>query len=120
MDGEKMSSALNAIHLPGLKFVTQPFIPVSGLYAGRRCGGVGIRIADRGAVRSMRMGLEIAELLQEFYPQNFDTSKTIVLLGNSDTVRQLKDGATPAEIVSSWQSALADYDKTRRRYLLYK
>src|SRR5260370_8974168 len=31
MDGEKVSSALNATHLPGLKFVTQPFIPVSGL-----------------------------------------------------------------------------------------
>jgi uncharacterized protein YbbC (DUF1343 family) len=120
MDGEKMSSALNAAHLPGLKFVTQPFIPVSGLYAGRRCGGVGIRVADRAAVRAMSMGLEIAGLLQKIYPQNFDASKTIVLLGNSDTVQKLKDGTSAADIVASWQSSLADYDKTRRHYLLYK
>ena len=120
MDGEKVASALNAAHLPGLKFVSQPFIPVTGLYAGKRCNGVGIRIGDRGAVRSMRMGLEIAALLQKMYPQNFDVSKTIVLLGNSETVQKLAEDASPAEIVASWQASLSDYDKTRRRYLLYK
>jgi uncharacterized protein YbbC (DUF1343 family) len=120
MDGEKVASALNAAHLPGLKFVSQPFIPVTGLYAGKRCNGVGIRIGDRGAVRSMRMGLEIAALLQKMYPQYFDVSKTIVLLGNSETVQKLAEGASPAEIVASWQTSLSDYDKTRRRYLLYK
>ncbi len=120
MDGEKVASALNAAHLPGLKFVSQPFIPVTGLYAGKRCNGVGIRIGDRGAVRSMRMGLEIAALLQKMYPQNFDVSKTIVLLGNSETVQKLAEDASPPEIVASWQASLSDYDKTRRRYLLYK
>jgi uncharacterized protein YbbC (DUF1343 family) len=120
MDSEKVASALNAAHLPGLKFVTQPFIPVSGLYAGKRCNGVGIRIADRAAVRSMRLGLEIAAQLQKMYPQNFDASKTVVLLGNAETVQKLKDGASPADIVAGWQPSLSDYDKTRRRYLLYK
>ncbi len=120
MDGEKVASALNAAHLPGLKFVSQPFIPVTGLYAGKRCNGVGIRIGDRGAVRSMRMGLEIAALLQKMYPEKFDVSKTIVLLGNAETVQKLEDSASPADIVASWQTSLSDYDKTRRRYLLYK
>jgi uncharacterized protein YbbC (DUF1343 family) len=120
MEGEKVASALNAAHLPGLKFVTQPFIPVTGLYAGKRCNGVGIRVGDRAAIRSMRMGLEIAALLQKMYPQNFDVSKTIALLGNAETVQKLEDGASPAGIVTSWQASLSDYDKTRRRYLLYK
>ena len=120
MDSEKIASALNAAHLPGLKFVTQLFIPVSGLYAGKRCNGVGIRIGDRAAVRSMRLGLEIAAQLQKMYPQNFDVSKTGVLLGNAETVQKLTDGASPADIVAGWQPSLSDYDKTRRRYLLYK
>src|SRR5258705_4621848 len=115
MDGEKVASALNATQLPGLKFVTQPFIPVSGLYAGRRCGGVGIRIGDRVTVPSMRMGFEIAALLEKMYPQNFDVSKTIVLLGNAETVQKLEDGAPPADIVASWRTSLSDYDRTRRR-----
>jgi uncharacterized protein YbbC (DUF1343 family) len=120
MDGEKVAEALNAEHLPGMKFVAQPFIPVSGLYAGKRCGGVGIRIAERGAVRPMRMGLEIAALLQKIYPQNFDIGKTIGLLGNAETVQKLTDGISPSEVVASWQPALAEYDKTRRKYFLYK
>jgi uncharacterized protein YbbC (DUF1343 family) len=120
MDGEKVASALNGEHLPGLKFVAQPFIPVSGLYAGKRCGGVGIRIGERGAVRPMRMGLEIAALLQKMYPQNFDISKTIGLLGNAESVQKLKAGVSPSEIVASWQPALAEFDKTRRNYFLYK
>jgi uncharacterized protein YbbC (DUF1343 family) len=120
MDGETVASTLNAKHLSGLKFVSQPFIPVSGLYAGRRCGGVAIRIGDRAAVRAMTMSLEIALLLRKLYPQDFDASKTIVLLGNAETVRALSDGASAAEIVAGWQSSLADFDKTRRRYFLYK
>ena len=120
MDGEKVASALNATRLPGLKFVSQSFIPVSGLYQGRRCGGVGIRITDRAAVRSMRMGIEIAALLQKLYPQDFDASKTLTLLGNAETVQKLKDGVPAAEIVTSWQSALTQYDQLRRKYFLYK
>ena len=120
MDGEKVAEVLNADHLPGIKFVAQPFIPVSGLYAGKRCGGVGIRIAERGAVRPVRMGLEIAALLQKMYPRNFDIGKTIGLLGNAETVQKLTDGISPSEVVASWQPALAEYDKTRRKYFLYK
>jgi uncharacterized protein YbbC (DUF1343 family) len=120
MDGEKVASALNAAHLPGLKFVSQPFIPVNGLYAGKRCGGVGIRIGDRGAVRAITAGIELALLLQKMYPSDFDVSKTIFLLGNATTVQKLKEGVPASEIVASWQPALAEYDKTRRHYFLYK
>ena len=120
MDGEKVAAALNAMHLPGLKFVPQPFIPVSGLYMGRRCGGVGIRIGDRAAVRAMRMGIEIAVLLEKMYPREFDVAKTVTLLGNADTVKKLEGGASAEEIVASWRTDLAEFEKARRRHLLYK
>jgi uncharacterized protein YbbC (DUF1343 family) len=68
----------------------------------------------------MRMGLEIAVLLGKLYPHDFDASKTIALLGNAETVQKLKDGNSAGEIVGSWQLALSAYDKTRRKYFLYK
>jgi uncharacterized protein YbbC (DUF1343 family) len=120
MDGEAVASALNTRGLAGLRFVSQPFIPVSGLYAGQRCGGVGIRITDRAAVRAMRMGLEIATILHKLYPENFDPAKLIQLLGNADTIRQLQDGVPPEQIIATWSSDLADYDKRRRQYFLYR
>ncbi len=62
--GDEVAAALNARNLPGVKFVAQPFITVSGLYAGQRSGGVAVRITDRAAVRSMSVGIEIATALQ--------------------------------------------------------
>jgi uncharacterized protein YbbC (DUF1343 family) len=120
MDGEKVAAALNAAQLPGLKFVAQSFIPVSGLYMGRRCGGVSIRIGDRAAVRAMRLGIEIAVLLERMYPQDFAAEKTITLLGNAETVQKLKDRASAKDILASWQSSLAEFEQTRRKYFLYK
>jgi len=120
IDGVAVATALNARHLPGLSFVDHPFIPASGLDAGQRCGGVAVRISDRAAVRSMRMGLEIAAVLQKLNPSNFDSAKLIVLLGNAETVRMLQEGTPPEQIVASWAPVLATFDALRRKYFLYK
>jgi uncharacterized protein YbbC (DUF1343 family) len=120
INGEEIAEALNEKTLPGVHFVNQPFIPVSGLYAGERCGGVGVRVTDRAAVRSMRIGLEIAAELRKKYPEHFDLTKILLLLGNDSTVQQLEAGTSPNEIIASWGKDLATYDEIRRRYFLYK
>jgi len=120
MDGDRVAAALNAEKLPGLKFVAQSFIPVSGLYMGRRCSGVSIRIGDRTAVRAMRLGIEIAVLLEKIYPQDFAVEKMITLLGSAETVQKLKGGVSAAEIVASWQNSLTEFDRARRKYFLYQ
>jgi uncharacterized protein YbbC (DUF1343 family) len=119
INGEAVAEQLNEKNLPGLRFANQPFIPVSGLYAGQRCGGVGIKVTDRAAVRSMRMGLEIAAVLLKKYPTNFDVSKIVDLLGNDETVRQLQAGTAPEQIVASWAKDLAAFDVIRRKYYMY-
>jgi uncharacterized protein YbbC (DUF1343 family) len=120
MNGDEVAAALNQLHLGGLRFTGQPFIPVVGLYSGQRCGGVGIRIVDRFAVRSMRLGLEIAAILQQLYPKQFNSAKLIELVGNADTMQQLQAGTAPEKIVASWSESLAAFDKVRRKYFLYK
>ena len=120
MNGEAVATALNEHHLPGLRFVNQPFIPVTGLYSGQRCGGVGIRITDRQAVRAMRTGLEIALVLKKLYPENFDPAKLEELVGNADTIRQLLAGIPADQIVSSWSADLASFEQLRRKYFLYE
>ena len=68
----------------------------------------------------MRMGLEIAEILQKLYPQDFDTGKLVVLVGNWDTVQQIQNGVPPEQIVAGWSDALKVFDQVRRKYFLYK
>lgn len=120
INGEDVAAELNAKNLPGLHFSNRPFIPVSGLYAGQRCGGVGIKITDRAAARSMRMGLEIAALLQKTYPEQFYSSKILQLIGNDQALRDLQAGVPAEKIVSGWAADLAAFDQLRRKYLLYK
>jgi uncharacterized protein YbbC (DUF1343 family) len=120
LDGEEVAVELNQRHLPGVHFASQPFIPISGLYSGQRCGGVGMRVTDPHKVRSMEMGLEIAAILQKLYPKQFEVAKLIELVGNADTIRQLQSGVAPEKIVASWTDALAAFDQVRRKYFLYK
>ena len=120
INGEEIAERLNAKGLPGVHFVSKPFIPVSGLYSGQHCGGVGVRVTDRFTVRSMRIGLEIAAVLRQKYPDHFDVTKALLLLGNDSTIQQLQAGTPPNEIVAGWAKDLTAYDAVRRRYFLYK
>lgn len=119
MRGDEVADALNARHLPGLRFVNQPFIPVTGLYSGQRCGGVGVRIIDRQAVRAMRLGMEIASILHKMYPEKFDVDKIMTLVGNAETIRQLQAGTPPEQIVEGWSADLTRFDEIRKKYLRY-
>ena len=120
INGDQVAAVLNARHLPGVHFSGQPFIPVVGLYMGQRCGGVAVRVTDRQAVRAVRMGLEIATILKQLYPTNFDAAKLLVLAGNTETVRRIQEAAPPDQIVASWSNDLSSFDAIRRKYFLYK
>ena len=68
----------------------------------------------------MTVGLEIAALLLKKYPDHFDVTKIITLLGNDATVEALKAGTLVEQIVASWSQDLQAFDQVRRRYFLYK
>jgi uncharacterized protein YbbC (DUF1343 family) len=118
--GDDVAAALNARNVPGVRFTAQAFVTVSGLYAGQRSGGVAIKIVDPQAVRSMRVGLEVANVLRQQYPADFDPSKLLLLLGNAEAVTALQNGTTPEQIIAAWSPALADFASKRRKYFLYK
>ena len=120
INGEEVAAALNERHLAGLRFANQPFIPVTGLYSGQRCGGVAVRIMDRQAVRAMRMGMEIATILKKLYAEKFDPEKLLVLVGNAGTIRELQAGTPPEKIEESWNGSLGTFEQLRRKYFLYK
>jgi uncharacterized protein YbbC (DUF1343 family) len=120
MDGDDVARALNERHLPGVSFVGKPFIPIGGPHSGQRCGGVAMRITDRAAIRSMRVGLEIAVTLQKLYPKQFDFAKLLLLVGNAETIQQLQAGVAPEKIVAGWAPSLSAFEQVRRKYFLYK
>lgn len=119
IDGKKFTAALARRKISGVEFATADFTPTQDLYAGQLCHGVKIRIAPKGELRSMRMGMEIEYVLHRMYPQQFHVDKTITLIGNQATVDAIARGESPEKIVKSWTPAIDKFRATRAKYLLY-
>jgi uncharacterized protein YbbC (DUF1343 family) len=117
--GEEFAAYLNRRAIPGVRFESRKFTPDSGVFKGELCEGVLVVLGDRNALQSMRMGIEMAAALTKLYPSKFETAKMIVLVGNSETIKQLQDGRDPAGIVASWDTGLEVFRKVRAKYLLY-
>ena len=116
---EELADALNARKIAGVGFAPARFTPHEAPYKDQECEGVTIHLGDAGLLRSMRMGLEIAEALQRLYPQQFQLGKIIALLGSQATIERLFRGDDPAQIEAGWSSELDRFRRMRDKYLLY-
>jgi uncharacterized protein YbbC (DUF1343 family) len=119
IDAAQFAAALNRRKIPGVRFAPAQFTPNGGVYSGTLCHGVRIKINDRRALGSMRMGLEIAHVLHQMYPARFQLASAITLLGSQSTIDRLKRGDAPADIVAGWSDDLGKFRRTREKYLLY-
>ena len=117
--GAELAAELNRRGIPGVRFRAAKFTPESGLYQGELCEGAAVEITDRNAVRSTRMGLEIAAALQKLYPDKFSVEKILPLLGSAATIEKLKNHVSPADIISGWAVDLVAFQRVRSKYLLY-
>lgn len=120
MRGQELATELNRRNIPGVHFRPVQFNPEAGLHKGVPCEGAAIEIADRNAVRPMRMGLEIAAALQRLYGDRFSVENIVTLLGNAATIAKLKSGVPPADIISGWAVDLIAFQRIRSKYLLYR
>jgi uncharacterized protein YbbC (DUF1343 family) len=119
IQADVLAADLNRRNIPGVSFAPADFTPDDALYKGEACHGARITITDRAALRSMRMGMEIADALQRLYPEHFQLEKIITLLGSQATLEGLKRGDPPALIVAGWSDGLSQFPRTRAKYLLY-
>jgi uncharacterized protein YbbC (DUF1343 family) len=117
---EAFAVALKRRKIPGVNFTPTRFAPSEDPYGGQVCEGVIINITDRGALGSMRLGVEIADVLNRLYPTHFNLSATVTLLGSQSTVGRLEHGDPPEAIVLSWTRDLDEFRAMREKYLLYQ
>ena len=113
------AAALNTQKIPGVSFAPAQFTPTEDPYKGQLCEGVTINLNDRTQLRSMLMGLTIADVLRRLYGEQFQVQKVIELLGSQATVERLARGDDPAQIVAGWASDLDQFRLMRAKYLLY-
>ncbi len=119
IDGIRLAKELNALSLPGVRFVPVNFTPRASVFKDETCGGINNIITDRAQFRPVTIGIEIARALRALYPTEWKVDSYLRLLANTQTLEAVKRGQTTMEIVRAWQSALDDFKTKRAGVLLY-
>ena len=120
IDGAALASALNARNIPGIRFYPTTFVPAADArLGGLPCRGVFMIVTDRGMLRPVRVGLEIASALARLYGSQFELEKAATLFGSKSTLTRVRAGDDPSAIAESWRPDETKWRATRAPYLLY-
>jgi uncharacterized protein YbbC (DUF1343 family)/CubicO group peptidase (beta-lactamase class C family) len=119
IDEVRLADALNARHVPGVRFYPVQFTPASSVHANVACHGVFIVITDRQALRPVRVGVEIASALTMLFPGQLALGPTARLFGSAAGLARITGGDDPSVIARSWAAAESRWRLLRAKYLLY-
>ncbi len=120
LDGQKLAKYLNERGLLGVRFVPIRYKPKASVFKDENLGGVNFIITNRDRFNSVRTGIEIAAAIRKLYPNEWQVDRYLRLLVNQEILDRLKRGETPEQIESSWATDLAEFERRRTAYLLYK
>ncbi|AGA27145.1 hypothetical protein Sinac_2853 [Singulisphaera acidiphila DSM 18658] len=120
IDAREFSAALNGRGLPGVRFVPNNFTPKERQYAGKECGGVQIFITSRDQFDPLALGIELAVVLRELYPERWEHDGFLKFIADRATYDALLKGENGQAIRTLWDAELAQFRTIREQYLLYK
>jgi uncharacterized protein YbbC (DUF1343 family) len=120
IDGVRLSDALNARGIPGVRFYPVRFTPASSKYAKEECQGVFMIVTDRAALRPVRLGVELASMLHTLYGSKFELESAERLFGSKEGLARVRAGDDPASIAASWAAGEARWRRLRAKYLIYR
>lgn len=130
VEPEEYAEALNQLNLPGVFFRSCVFRPTFQKHGGISCGGVQIHVTDRDLFEPVISGVAMVKLAFDMYPSEFrwkeppyeyvfDRNPFDVIAGTTKLRESFERGESLSSIESQWQEPLAQFNKTRERYLLY-
>lgn len=120
IDGPKLARLVAAHELPGVVATAVRFVPESSVHAGASCGGVDLFVTDWRAVRPLDLGLVLAACLRDGFEGAWDDARFDRLLGDADTLRDVREGVAPEVTRARWAREVAAFRTRRAAYLIYE
>ncbi|RSM39692.1 DUF1343 domain-containing protein [Amycolatopsis balhimycina DSM 5908] len=114
---------LEDLALPGARFRETYFVPTFGKFVNQTCGGVQVSVDDPRAFDAIRTAVAMLVTAKALHPDLFAWRPDTYIdkLSGSDRLRTMVDaGAGVDEVTGAWRAELAEFDRKRRRYLLYR
>ncbi|HEX5229409.1 MAG TPA: exo-beta-N-acetylmuramidase NamZ domain-containing protein [Bryobacteraceae bacterium] len=118
--GRDLAERLNSRYIPGVRVYPVRFRPTSSNFAGKTIEGVRFVITNRDTFDSVRLGLEVAHVLNQLYPGKIAWEENRYLIGNRSVLNQLKARVDPGTILQETEKSLAGFNQQRDHYLIYK
>jgi uncharacterized protein YbbC (DUF1343 family) len=120
IEPRRFAEALNNRGVPGVRFVPIKFTPRERQHAGTECGGVQIAISDWNSFEPLSLGITLAVVLRDLYPDRWEPEGLLRLLADRAAYQALLAGRDVAEIMDLWKPELAEFLAVRARYLIYE
>jgi uncharacterized protein YbbC (DUF1343 family) len=123
-----LSDRLNARKLPGVRFREGYFVPTFSKYTGKTCAGVQVVVTDPRRYRPIEVA--VAMLVEarkyagfEWRQDSWDPKRPFWIdkLSGSTRLREMVDAGAGADaVVGAWAGEVAEFERRRRKYLLYR
>ncbi len=127
LKAKPLCSALNALHLPGIRFHPVTFTPMFSKHKGELCHGVFCAVTDKSSFRSVITGLHMLHHIAVMHEERFewltrpDGKPFIDLLTGSDRVRlSIHDPSGLRRILEDYGRDEEKWRRLREPYLLYR
>jgi uncharacterized protein YbbC (DUF1343 family) len=125
IDGARSAAQLNALGLPGVRFVPFRHRPERGIFKGQDITALFIQVTDPRVFRPTTTEVQVIAHLQRTYPGRitWDPATFSIFdkaMGTASVRAGLQAGTPPEHIVASWTPALRAFLAKRQKYLIYK
>jgi uncharacterized protein YbbC (DUF1343 family) len=119
--GKNFIRRLNATDLPGVKFKKIVFTPTDDVYQGQLCSGVLIHITDPQAVRPVDVFVQMAAILRELYPNEFQPRWPEIarVTGTFDFEHWYQLKQPTSAILDVFHKSAVQFARDREKFLLY-
>jgi beta-N-acetylhexosaminidase len=121
INAKDLTDALNAKHLPGVRFRAAHFTPTFSKYNGEMCNGIQVHVLNKNSFNPVVTGLTVVKTIHDMYPDQFSFRSAHFdhLIGN-DWVREgIKNGMSVGDMKQKWEDGLKQFKQKREQYLLY-
>jgi len=128
IDADALADALNAAHLPGVRFRPAHFTPLAGKWQGEVCQGAQGHVFAPAVFEPLRAGLTLVATIRRLYPREFAWLPQSwegahphfdLLMGNAWVRAMLDDDRPIDEILARAQSEVEAFVRERQPFLLY-